>query len=127
MSPLCHESGGALKIELRKNGALEALVSIAEFFTNNIPGQLRPDLAWICARNPLAADESPRQLATWQRAATGYPCTIAYGTRNVTCEDREALTIALNELLEDAWIGSQLELVLALPRKSSGEPAKSPD
>lgn len=75
----------------------------------------------IVATNQAISKSAQHELAKWTQARCGYPCTIAYGPVSVSCEDREALEVALMDLLRDPLIAERLSALLET-QESNDEP-----
>lgn len=48
------------------------------------------------------------ELALWEQGRYGFPCTITYGNRHASCEDKAALEKALAEMLRDPNIAQAI-------------------
>lgn len=72
----------------------------------------KPEYSFVGAKNHLAEDASPIELAGWKIDANGYPCQIITSDSEVYCEDKAALEKALQHLLSRPDVGEKLYTVL---------------
>lgn len=72
-----------------------------------------PEKYWaILASNPTVAESSMRQIAFWSQDGKGYPCRVSWGGQEHICEDKEALSNCLAELLRDPEVASTLRNIM---------------
>jgi hypothetical protein len=68
-----------------------------------------PTRHWtIVAFNPSVDREKIFELALWAMDRAGYPCTLTWSNQKHICEDKEALSNALSDLLKDPVVGERL-------------------
>ena len=79
------------------------------------------DKYWaIAAFNPSVGRNKAVQLARWVQDNAGYPCKVTWSQQEHICEDREALSICLAELLSDPVVGQKLNSLTKLkPQKTN--------
>jgi hypothetical protein len=77
------------------------------------PGRAAPKA--IYARNIQSSNTTATKLAHWLRPHEGYPCTISFNNQEIGCHDRDGLERGLAAMLQDAWVGEQLQNLLAQP------------
>lgn len=73
---------------------------------------------WLIARNPIVPDSQWFRLVRVNFGAGGYPVDIIYDKVNTRCHDRDALEVALEDLLKSAWCGERLRSLLHREPKS---------
>jgi hypothetical protein len=73
---------------------------------------------YIVAYNPTIGKNKEAKIARWVRDKAGYPCIVKWSDQERICEDREALSLSLSELLSDPIVGQ------ILYRLSNMEPQK---
>lgn len=76
-------------------------------------GQRKPESQFVGAKNPLAADQSPVELAGWKVDPSGYPIQLTIPEAEIYCENRTALEKGLQELLSQPDVGEKLYLLMA--------------
>jgi hypothetical protein len=80
-------------------------VSAPGFFSLPAP----PVRYWaIVAFNPNLPKEKLFELAGWEMDKAGYPCKVTWSKQEHICEDKNALTACLFELLSDPTIAEML-------------------
>jgi hypothetical protein len=66
----------------------------------------RPKYWAICARHKIHTSAELWELAKWHQGSSGYPCKITRKEADIFCENKEALELALAELLQDPSVGT---------------------
>lgn len=66
----------------------------------------RPKYWAISARHKIHTNAKPFELAKWHQESRGYPCKITLEDTNFFCENKEALELALAELLQNPSVGT---------------------
>ena len=109
---LCQTTDGKLVVTIETSDKFRSLVMTTISLMSGNPSTEPSKDFWICAKNPTAADSKPVRLAGFQRPYEGYPCSIEYGNSEVRCNDAVALTAALNTMLQNAWVASELRKIV---------------
>ena len=80
----------------------------------------------VNARNVKAEDTSGTVLARWEEPHEGYPCVLTYDNSIVRCHDKDGVEAAFADFLSNAWVGDQLQKLLALPPKPAAVSVNTP-
>ena len=78
----------------------------------------------IAACNPLLKKDNSKRLGQWSQHPKGYPCKITIGNTEYVCEDKEALELALANMLQDPSVGESLKTLLSLTPEQIDEERK---
>lgn len=99
-------SGGRINVYIiQKSSPLSELFGKMDKALGNKPRYA------IVATNPQA-EFNPQELAEWKFDENGYPCRMITSEQELYCEDKEALEIALSNLLSTPAIGKKLKSVM---------------
>ncbi len=117
-------SGGRLSIKRgHRTRAQAVLEKMAEVFA--LPPGPTEAFSAIVAHNPKVKEGHQREIATWSQDNAGYPCRVAWGHQEHICEDKEALSECLADLLRDPEVASTLLRLMNL--QPATEEAKDPE
>jgi len=90
---------------------VEAIEGMTDGFLRNLALFLKdPKRQQVLAlRHVDAPDVRDVQLATWREDALGYPCTVGFRDREYICENKLALSTALEEIIADSSVALAIE------------------
>jgi hypothetical protein len=110
---------GKIRIETKWFDQLPSLGQPREDYMKAISKSLGG--AALVAHNRAVGKEKEASLAYWRVDPAGYPCRLEFPKQQYICEDKEALTIALAELLKDPGIGRKIYALMKLDEAVAGE------
>lgn len=93
-----------LNIQLRKVFDKEINIHVKPCIEKTFDFQKMRDK--IVAENPKRGEVI--ELSVWDQDPCGFPCTITYSNHSKSCENKEALEIALAEMLSDPNIAQSI-------------------
>jgi len=126
-SELRQASNGKLLMTIESPSAFLNMIATTITLLSGNPSTEPSQDFWICAQNPTAADSKPIRLAGFRRPYEGFPCSIQYGNDEVRCNDAIAFAAALDAMLKNAWVASELHKIVNRPPKAEpGANAASP-
>jgi hypothetical protein len=106
-------SGGKVSIILKRRR--DSMSSLASFISSaTTPLEPIKYKTYIVAVNEAAGGKE-EDLATIERASSGYPCHLSYEDQAVYCSDKTALEKQLSFMLSNVNIGKQLTRLLSWP------------
>jgi len=89
-----------------------------------------PNRTWmIVAYNPEIGSLKEMRLSYWEMDPAGYPCKLRWRTETQICEDKEALSQGLADLLRDPVVGKKIYTLTKLepPKKDQSQMDKKDD
>lgn len=72
----------------------------------------KPQLV-LAVRNPKYANYLPKLIARWTQNEGGFPCSIIWGDRHVSCDDAESLIGELSALFSSPTVGEAIEAAIS--------------
>ena len=74
--------------------------------------QAREKYLGLTAVNLISPKCPTKKLAVWKEGRSGYPCTIEFSSRVLSCEDRKGLENNLSIMLQDPIVGEKIMSVI---------------
>jgi hypothetical protein len=100
---IINASDGKLRIERMRKEKVQGILPRSFIYSNPI------EYYWvISAYNPKIGESKQYDLAKWIQDRNGYPCKVTWNQQEHICEDRQALSSCLAELLSDPIVGEKL-------------------